>query len=171
MSINSVSQAMSASSWGVSAIRLPEDIIQKLIELGYNPNEVTTLAQAKDLIQKSENQAQNNSNSNSKQNKSDDNKDNPALYLRAKNLAQKMGLNVGSNLTLDDILSKISDESDKIMKKAVDCNDRLLFEKAKMFKSELQSLQEDVNGGGISNGIVYSYMDMIAKQNKLALGL
>lgn len=164
MTINAISASMAANMY-IAENELPRWIISKLEELGINPEGITSTGHAKELIQKAE------ESKSKEQNQDQDQDNNSELRKRAVELAEKTGVKVKNSDTTDDIIKNIENVLDKALKIAVSRNDEALYNTIKAYKQQLDGIIADNNGGSISNSIVYSFMDMVAQQNKYALNL
>ena len=169
MSVNGVSLFAGANSY-MMANAIPEYLKHKLLELGYDPESVSSKQEALNLIAKAKRDNEKQAvNLEPKQDKIQS--DNP-LLKKAKELAEKVGVAVSDDDTLEDILSSIQDVLNKLLKIAKDTCDEDLAETVLGFQHELDRLIEAKNGGGeVENNTVYSVLEAIAEQNKYALGL
>ncbi|MCD8024389.1 MAG: hypothetical protein LUE64_02520 [Candidatus Gastranaerophilales bacterium] len=158
MSISAISAALSASYMYGSSSQLNK-LIDKLTEDETSASSVSSASESDISVETEETE------------ETEANQGNSDLMERAKTLAQKLGIDVNDNDDLDEILDEIQIAIDELMDKAVENNDESLFNVAKGYKSELNMLIEENNGGSVSPTIVYSFMDMIAEQNKYALGI
>lgn len=169
MSINAISAAMSASVYVQAAgNKIPSWFLDKLVDLGINTEEVTSASQAKALISKAEESKEETDDSSEQ---TDKNGESVELRRKAEDLADDLGVKVKESDTIDDIIDNIQDVIDKTMKIAIKDNDEALFNAMKAYQGDLDDIIAENNGGGISNNIVYSFMDMVAEQNKYALKL
>lgn len=166
MSINAISSAMSASVYLRDVNKLTDDIIEKLNNLGIDSNSVSSVSEANAAIKKAEESNQSDTDSADK-----NNGENQDLRDRAEDLADKIGVKVSENDTIDDIIDNISDVIDKMLAYAIDRNDKSLYDKYSDYKSDLNDIEADNNGGGYSGIRVFSFMEMIAEQNKYAHGI
>ncbi len=175
MTINAISSAMSVSIYLQSASKsLSSDLIEKLLDLGINPSTVTSEAEATRLITEAE-ETDKASTSDSEQEEDSSNQSTGSaeLYNKAVDLADKVGVRVSEGDDIDDILDKVQDVIDKMLSYAIDTNDESLYDKFQVYQSDLDDINAEMNGGGFtySGTTVYSFMDMVAEQNKYALGL
>lgn len=166
MSINAISSAMSASVYLRDVNKLTDDIIEKLNNLGIDPNSVSSVSEANAAIKKAEESNQSDADSTDK-----NNGENQDLRDKVEDLADKIGVKVSENDTIDDIIDNISDVIDKMLAYAIDRNDKSLYDKYSDYKSDLNDIEADNNGGGYSGIRVFSFMEMIAEQNKYAHGI
>lgn len=166
MSINAISSAMSASVYLRDVNKLTDEIIEKLNNLGIDPNSVQSVSEANAAIKKAEESNQSETDANSQ-----NNGENKELRNKAEDLADKIGVKVSENDTIDDIIDNIKDVIEKMLSYAIDRNDKALYDKFSDYKSDLKDIEADNNGGGYSGIRVFSFMEMIAEQNKFAHGI
>lgn len=166
MSINAISSAMGASVYLRDVNKLTDDIIEKLNNLGIDPNSVSSVSEANAAISKAEESSHSESDSTDQ-----NNGENQALRDKAEDLADKIGVKVSENDTLDDIIDNITDVIEKMITYAIDRNDKALYDKFSDYKRDLDDIEAENNGGGYSGVRLFSFMEMIAEQNKYAHGL
>lgn len=161
MSISSVSSIGSSSSSSTSSStqsQLSEDTIKKLKELGLDPTQYKTEAQAQAAIssaQQATQKPQNGANSYD------------TIKTEVTDLASQMGVEVGNNDKLDDILDKISTQINVLQASAGDDTEKLADvnnyqSEYAQISSELSQLEAARNMKGAS---------ALANYNKAALGL
>lgn len=166
MSINAISAAMSASVY-IQQIgnKLPEWLIEKLVDAGIDPNDVSSISEGKKLLEETPQAPKSDSKDGAQNGESKD------LREKAIDLADKLGIKVDDNDKLEDIIQYIQEVIDMVMKAAIAKNDESLFNEMQNYQSDLDGIVAEHNGGGVSNSVVYSFMDMVAEQNKYALGI
>jgi len=170
MSINAISSAMSASVYLQNANKLSDELTQKLLDLGINPDGINSVSEANAAISKAEEEKSSQEDTENQEDTSNS-EDSSAIMERAKKLAEKVGVKVSDDDTVDDILDDIQDVVDKMLSYAINKNDRNLYEKYQSYQSDLKDIEADQNGGGFSNSFVFNFLDMVAEQNKYALNL
>ena len=169
MSVNGISLFAGANSY-IMANAIPEYLKQKLLELGYDPESVSSKQEALNLIAKAKQDNEKEA-VNFQPEQEEIQTDNP-LLKKAKELAAKIGINISKEDTLENILSKIQDVLNKLLAAAKDNGDEDLAKIVLGFQHELDRIIEAKNGGGeVENNAVYAVLDAIAEQNKYALGL
>lgn len=161
MSINAISSAMAGSTY-INSIssNLPNWLVDKLIDAGIDPVDVTSVYQGKKLLQEVPKVE--------KDVKSEEKPKDP-LMDKVLALAEKLGIKVSENDTIEDIMEYIQEVIDALMKMAIKNNDEDLFNQIQKYQNDLNGIIAEYNGGGISNSVVYSFFDMVAEQNKYAL--
>lgn len=172
MSVNNLSAHGRAYYSGASQSELPLSLINKMKSLGINPDEAGSVAEAYNLIkeaQKNQNvqNAQNSSNDEAKNN----NEESSAARDEAVELANKIGVKVSENDSAEDIISKLKSYIEKMLSYAVDTYDKALYDKFSEYKRLLKDIETKESGGTFSDTNVFSFMDMVAQQNKFALNL
>ena len=169
MSIDGVSLFAGANSY-MMANAIPEYLKHKLLELGYDPESVSSKQEAMNLIAKAK--RDNEAHNVNLQPKQDEIQNDNPLMKKAKELAARVGVAVSGEDSLEDILSSIQDVLNKLLRVAKQTGDEDLAETVLGFQRDLDKIIEAKNGGGdVENNAVYSVLDAIAEQNKYALGL
>ena len=102
MSVNAISSAMGASVYLRDVNKLTDDIIEKLNNLGIDPNSVSSVSEANSAIKKAEE-----SNQSQADTTDQNNGENQDLRDKAEKLADKIGVKVSENDTIDDIIDNI----------------------------------------------------------------
>ena len=172
MSVNNLSAHGRAYYSSASQSELPLSLINKMKSLGINPDEAGSVAEAYNLIkeaQKNQNvqNAQNSSNDETKNN----NEESSAARDEAVELANKIGVKVSENDSAEDIISNLKSYIEKMLSYAVDTYDKALYDKFSEYKRLLKDIEPKESGGTFSDTNVFSFMDMVAQQNKFALNL
>jgi hypothetical protein len=161
MSINSVNSICGYSTTSY----LSEETKRKLLALGIDPSTVTSEAQAKKLIEKAQ------SNSSIKETTKTENKtvctSESEILTKAKNLAQKMGIKLSKNMTIDEILQSISDKISQML----NAEDKETQEIAKSYKQELSQISEEYTPVKQNQNSMYAMLTQSANINKFLLGL
>lgn len=172
MSINGVSLFAGANAY-LNMNVIPDVIKNRLLELGINPKDVSSLQEAYSFIngEKGQYLAQLQSpvaeGENSKMGSQ-----RSSLRDKAEALARKLGVTVEDDDTLDEIFENIQAAIYILLDEAKNRQDDALVELIKSFQHELDSLIEQQEGGSeVNNNTVYNILDAIAEQNKYALGL
>lgn len=169
MNINGVSFYNGANAYQSTNV-IPEYIKKKLLELGFDPESVSSLQEALNIVAKAERQKQHQEIS--IEDRKETAKMEDPLLKKAKALAAKIGIQVSEDDVLEDVLSKIQTVLNKLLKVAENEGDEDLARKVLSFQHELDRIIEEKNGGGeVSNDTIYNILDAIAQQNKYTLGL
>lgn len=163
MSINSISSQTGGNLY-ISEIKLPKYLLDELEALGIDPSQVKSAADAKKLIQEA-------NESNNKESFEDNSNTNSNLRERAEALAEKLNIQVSDNDTIDEILDNVNSVIDFLLNHAIRTNDESEYKKIMHLKNEAKSIEAENNGGSTAQNLVFSYMDLIANQNKAALGI
>lgn len=173
MTVSAISSAMSVYTYLQNSTNktLSEDLIEKLSSLGIDPSSVSSTAEALQAISEAEESSETDTESEGDEEEGETSDESPVLRERAERLADKVGIEVSENDTIDDILDNVQDVIDKMLSYAVDKNDRAMYDKFKSYQTDLDNIQSEMNGGGFSGTAVFSFMDMVAEQNKYALNL
>jgi hypothetical protein len=161
MSINSISSICGYSS----ASYLSEETKRKLLALGIDPSTVTSETQAKKLIEKAQ------SNSSVKETTKAENKtvcsSESEILTKAKILAQKIGIKLSKNMSIDEILQSISDKITEML----NSEDKGTQETAKGYQQELSQISEEYTPVKQNQNSMYAMLTQSANINKYMLGL
>lgn len=164
MSINLVS---SIGNYGHSHSKLSEELRQKLLALGIDPSCVSSDAEARILI---ENILQTQITTEVKSTKSEDFCcGEQELISRAKNLASKMGITLSNNLTLEEMLEKISRRLNE--KISVAANNEKELSLIKSCQSELSAIEREYSVVKQNEKAMFASMNFNANMNRMILGL
>ncbi len=171
MSINNLSANAKAYYLAGQNSDLPLNIVNKLKSLGINPDEVYSINEAYNLIRQAE---QNNKINNSEQlnnasNKRNNGENSDVNRDEALELARKVGVKVSDNDSSEDILANLKSYIDKMLKHAIDTYDKTTYDKFSEYKKMVKDLETKEAGGTFSNVNVFSFMDMVANQNKASI--
>ena len=143
---------------------------QKLIALGIDPSLVTSESQAKTLIEKVE---QSRKTERVEDMKSDDNSANASnseqvLICRAKDLANKMGIHLTKDLSLDEILTIIAKEIEMVINSDIGEGTKAKYIE---YNAELKSIKDEYSVVQNNEKTVMTSMNYAAQINKMILGL
>lgn len=168
MAINTINSFNGYVSSGMALIS--EETRRKLIALGIDPANVTSEAQARTLIEQAENarKAENTPKNLQTQNQSNQSTSEVELISKAKQLAQKIGINLSENLSLDDILKVIAAEISNGINSASSSDEK---EKYMEYDSELNSIKSGYSTISHNQEVLTMTMDYNAFMNKMILGL
>lgn len=164
-SISAVNAGSSAASEVLSKkSSLSNDTKAKLEALGITVTEGMTESEAKAKIaaKEAENNAQNQGNQQGNSSESE-------ILSDAKSLASAVGVSVSSDATVDEILDDISSELEVMLEDA-EGNPSILTQLSS-YLAQLNSLEDRYDSVQSSQASMYSAMNMISTNNKLALGL
>jgi len=176
MNFGIMSAAMSGSMYIQNQI--PQYLLSKMLELGLDTSNVQSASEARALIQQAEAQQkqQAQSKEDNKQGSGANNSgsfsnESPVVRQKAVELAEKVGITVSQNQTIDDILNNIQNVLDKLLKAAADDNDEGLYNTIVALQRQLDSVKAEANGTTEAETKMYSFMDMLAAQNKFTHNL
>jgi hypothetical protein len=161
MSINSINCIYGYSSTSY----LSEETKRKLLALGIDPSTVTSESQAKRLIEKAQ------ANSSVKETTKTDNKtvstSESEILTKAKNLAQKMGIKLSKNMSIDEILKSISDKITEML----NTDDEGTQKIAEGYKQEFSEISNEYTPVKQNQNSMYAMLTQSANINKYMLGL
>ena len=141
MSVNAISSAMAATIYIQKTSRLSDEIIDKLIDLGINPNEVSSNYQATKIIQEAESSnASSSMSSVSTASASDKTGASNSVRDRAEKLADKVGVSYDENTLTEDLLEDIQDAIDAMFALSALQNDKSLYETVAGYQEELNKI-------------------------------
>jgi hypothetical protein len=144
---------------------LSEETKRKLKALGIDPTTVTSEAQAKKLIEKAE------ANSSVKETTKTEDKSvstsESEVLTKAKNLAQKMGVKLSKNMSIDEILKSISEKISEMLNSEDDGAQEL----AKGFQQEFSEISNEYTPVKQNQNSMYAMLTQSANINKYMLGL
>lgn len=143
---------------------------QKLIALGIDPSIVTSESQAKTLIEKVE---QTRKTERFEEIKTADSKvkvstSEQDLICRAKNLADKMGIHLTKDLSLDEILTIIAKEIEMVINSDIGEGTKAKYIE---YNAELKSIKDGYSVVQSNENAVMNSMNYAAQINKMILGL
>lgn len=149
---------------------LSEETRRKLISLGIDPSTVTSESQAKILIAKAEGtyEASNIESPKIAENKFVSSSSEAELMNRARDLAKKMGLNLSKDLSLDEILTVIAKEIEKVLNSDVDEKTK---EEYLSYNAELSRIKAGYSVTKNNEKAVLLSMTYNAEINRMILGL
>lgn len=172
MSVNAISSAMAATIYIQKTSRLSDEIIDKLIDLGINPNEVSSNYQANKIIQEAESSNTSSSLSSvSAASSSDKTGASNSVRDRAEKLADKVGVSYDKNTLTEDLLKDIQDAIDAMFALSALQNDKSLYETVAGYQEELNKIISDIPKAPVSEEEVYSFLDLLGLYNKQALNI
>ncbi len=161
-SISSINAGSSAASEALSKkTNLSQETKSKLEALGIAVTDGMTESQAQAKIAAKE-----------AEQKSDDKQDNPSeneILSDARALASEVGVSVASDDDVNDILDNISSELEAMLEDA-EGNPAILAQLSS-YLNRLNSLEDRYDNLQTSQNNMYSAMNMISTNNKIALGL
>lgn len=160
MSINSVSSI--GSFTGCQSSNLSEETKRKLRELGVEPSTVANEFQAQQLIKTLEQKLEQVHKSASFGNARKATSGEAELIVKAKALANQVGISVSSTDSLSDIFSKIKAKINTMEAQGQDI---------KAYKSELSALEDKYSTVQQNQSSMLSAMNYTASLNKYMLGL
>ncbi len=164
-SISSVSAGSSAASEAITKkSTLSSDTKAKLEALGITVTDGMTEAEAQNKIAAAEAE-QNAQNQNNQQGNSSESE----LLSEAKALASAVGVSVSSDADVSEILADIGNELEVMLENAE--NNPAVLSQLSTYLSQLTSLDDRYNSLQNSQASMYSAMNMISTNNKIALGL
>lgn len=164
-SISSVSAGSSAASEAITKkSTLSSDTKAKLEALGITVTDGMTEAEAQNKIAAAEAE-QNAQNQNNQQGNSSESE----LLSEAKALASAVGVSVSSDADVSEILADIGNELEVMLENAE--NNPAVLSQLSTYLSQLTSLDDRYNSLQNSRASMYSAMNMISTNNKIALGL
>lgn len=163
-SISAVNAGSSAASESVTKkSSLSSDTKAKLEALGITATDGMTESEAQSKIAAAE--AQEESNSGEQQ----ENPSESEILSQAKTLATQVGVTVSSNADVSEILDDIGAELEVMLEHAE--NNPAILSQLSSYLSELTSLDDSYDALQSSQSSMYSAMNMISTNNKIALGL
>lgn len=167
MSINSV-----YSSFGYigndSGCQLSEETKRKLKALGIDPSTVTSESQAKILIANAE-QKQKSVNNTQKTDSKTICSSESEILSKAKQLAQKLGVNISSEKSVDEILAGLYEKvSTMISSEEPQSQDPKDLQN---IQAEIDALRNEYSSVKQSQNSIYTMLNMTANINKYMLGL
>lgn len=136
--------------------KLSKITIQKLESLGIDPTQITSESQAQIIIAQVEA---------AKSNTGQYNGGKQQLLLEAKSLAQEVGTSISSQDSLENILSKISDDLNSMGKEPTK------KELATKYQAKLKDLAQRANISINIEEKVFNTMNMISVSNRIIFGL
>lgn len=159
-SINSISTSSSASSNKSSTSSLSETTKAKLKELGLDPTDFTSEAEAQAAIAQVQAQQQAQQSASSAGNKSDD-----TIKTEAKSLASELDVSVSDNDTTDDILLKISSAISNLQEQAG--NDENKLAQVQTYQTEYDTISQELSSKQTSQAQLSASMSGMANYNKI----
>ena len=149
---------------------LSEETRRKLISLGIDPSTVTSESQAKILIAKAEGtyEASNIESPKIAENKFVSTSSEAELMNKARELSKKMGLNHSKDLSLDEILTVIAKEIEKVLNSDVDEKTK---EEYLTYNAELSRIKDGYSVTKNNEKAVLLSMTYNAEINRMILGL
>lgn len=166
MPINNVS---SISYFGVSQSApngLSEETKRKLQALGIDPTTVSSETEAQALIATAKQKIEQTKNESSSQNTCCSSE--CELISRAKNLAEKIGLQTSNNDSLRNLIDKISTKLSLISNKT---QDEQTTDKISNYQNELTSIENEYSQINNNQNSLLTAMNLTANMNKFFLGL
>lgn len=167
MSINSVYSSFGYIGNG-SGCQLNEETKRKLKALGIDPSTVTSESQAKILIANAE-QKQKSVNNTQKTDSKTICSSESEILSKAKQLAQKLGVNISSEKSVDEILAGLYEKvSTMISSEEPQSQDPKDLQN---IQAEIDALRNEYSSVKQSQNSIYTMLNMTANINKYMLGL
>ncbi len=167
MSINSVYSSFGYIGNG-SGCQLSEETKRKLKALGIDPSTVTSESQAKILIANAE-QKQKSVNNTQKTDSKTICSSESEILSKAKQLAQKLGVNISSEKSVDEILAGLYEKvSTMISSEEPQSQDPKDLQN---IQAEIDALRNEYSSVKQSQNSIYTMLNMTANINKYMLGL
>jgi hypothetical protein len=159
--INAVNSSSQASS-NDSSTAITDDTKKELQALGLDPSKYTTEAQAEQAITQAQSQQQQGAQKSGGSNIG-------TIKTEVQGLASKMGVSIGTNDKMSDILSKISDKLGDLQSSAG--NDPTKLSQFNSYQSQYTSISSELSQMEASRSKITNGLDQMADSNKKALGL
>lgn len=155
--------ALSASNSSINKKdELSDSTKKKLKALGIDVSGVSSESEAKKIIAEEEAKKSEKADGTSKD-KSKTQEE--SLYIRIKNLARKLGINVSENENISNIFGKIEDKLEAIEKNNSNNSN------INVLRSEFEMLEQEFKNITTGESSLLSAMDMLSQSNRLALGI
>ena len=147
------------SSASTESSNLSETTINKLKALGIDVSTISSESEAKKAIAEAEE-----NNEADDKGTEQDSTDEEKLYNDIKNLARRLGISADENTNIEDTLNKISTKLEEIEDNSNNAN-------LNIFQSELESLELRFKNLYSGESSILSAMDLMAENNRAALGI
>ncbi len=135
---------------------LSKDTLEKLEKYGIDASSVSSEHQAEKLIEKAEQENENNKQHNSSGREN--------IYSRLKNLAEKVGLGINQNEDFEKIFSRLSAKIDNLKGSGYNSDYNVI-------KSEYETLKLRYNSEIKGGASLLSALDILGMTNKTGIGL
>ncbi len=169
-SINSVNAGSTAASeTAVKKSSLSDSTKRELEALGITASDGMTESQARQKINAAKNEKGADAGTKQKDGQEQQNATETEILADAKTLASAVGISVGSDDDIAEILDDISAELETMLEEAAD--NPAILSTVSAYLSELTSLDEQYDSLQSFQTNMYNSMEMTATNNKLALGL
>ena len=154
--------------YSVQTNQLSEETKAKLIALGLDPSTVTSEAEAQALISQVEAMSKNDK-ARPQTNKTQTASSEQELMTKARELTEKVGVQLSQTDTLDEMCQKISTKLEQLG--AQYANDERKIAIINDYRAELANINAKYDKVQTNQETIFAAMNMISLSNKFALGL
>lgn len=179
MSVNAISSAMIASVYiSKSQAKLPDWLVDKLLDLGIDPSNVQSAAQAQQIIRQTEKSESSTDSSSSSVTVAENTASvsstsasdgSSTLMERLETLAKRVGVTISEDDDVETIVNNVQDAIDSLLVQAAESENALMYALLKDYQLELNYIITGLEAANAETKDTVPYIELLAQYNKAAI--